>query len=101
MYVYPKMKSIFQGHDAQAYANFGCETCHGESGEANKYKMPNDLFGLPSTGTLDAAHDYDAEEAKFMLEKVLPAMAELLGETNFGPETPASFTCTSCHTRDD
>ncbi len=88
--VYPRMKTEFQGHDAERFGEFTCASCHGEDKEDVDFKMPNDLTPLPTEGTMEAATEMDAEIAKFMAESVVPAMQEMLGE---GEEAG----CFSCH----
>jgi cytochrome c553 len=90
--VMPKMQQLFAEYDAQGYKEFKCQTCHGEDMKEQNYKMPNGLFALQKTDTLKASTEYDAEMTKFMLDKVLPSMAELLDE-----ELGKEFTCMSCH----
>jgi len=85
--VMPKMKTMFQEFDAESYAEFKCQTCHGEDMEQVDYKMPNGLFALPKDDPVAAGKDYDEKVTDFML-KVSPAMKELLG---------TQVTCNTCH----
>jgi hypothetical protein len=77
-YVVPKMRRVFQEHDAKQYANFGCDTCHAKDMELVDYRMPNGLYGLPADDPVAEAKDLDEDTADFMVTKVVPAMAELL-----------------------
>lgn len=82
--VSPAMAAIFQGYDAEAYADFSCDTCHTDGGDKS---MPSeDLSGyweeFPGPDTTDPG-------AKFMHEEVLPKMKELLDDD--------SFSCAGCH----
>ncbi len=86
--VMPAMEKMFKEYDAEGFGEFGCKTCHGEDMEAVDYKLPNGLYALPASDPVAAAKDYDAEVTAFMLDKVTPQMAELLGE---------EVTCMSCH----
>ena len=38
--VLPDMRALFQEHDADAYADFSCETCHGSDLGGGTYAMP-------------------------------------------------------------
>lgn len=90
--VMPAMKTLFQEYDAESYAEFKCQTCHGEDMEAVDFKMPNGLYALPAADPITAAKEYDAEVTTFMMEKLTPKMAELLGM-----EPGKEMTCMSCH----
>lgn len=94
LYVFPRMKDAFQGHDAKAFAEFRCQTCHGDDFERSEvdFKMPNDLYPLPAADPVTAAKEYDAEVTAFMVEQVVPQMAELLGK-----EPGKEFGCLNCH----
>ncbi len=100
IYVFPKMKQVFQGKDAQAYAGFKCQTCHGDDMEAVNFKMPNDLYPLPAENTIEAAKEYDAEMTQFMMEQVVPTMVEVLGVQPYDPSTGQGFGCFSCHPKE-
>ena len=80
--VLPKAKAIFQEHDAEAYAEFSCGTCHGD--KDNGFRMP--AYLPPLTEPLLSKK---ATDAKFMDEKVVPLMSELLGSD--------VFDCVNCH----
>lgn len=90
--VVPRMKAVFQGHDPQRFASFGCATCHGDSGS---FEMPN-----PQLPELDAANLYKKHRkatpdmVKLMWKEVEPAMGEALALT-YGFE--GEISCHSCH----
>lgn len=94
--VFPKMRAVFQEYDA-SYAKLDCQTCHGSNMEMVDFKMPNSLFSLPKTNTLDWAKDYDAQVTAFMNEQVVPEMAKLLDMQPYDPETGKGFGCLDCH----
>ena len=94
--VFPKMRAIFQEHDA-SYSTLTCQTCHGSNMEMVDFKMPNSLFSLPKTNTLEWAKDYDAEVTAFMSEQVVPEMAKLLDVEPYDAETEKGFGCFGCH----
>src|SRR5690606_27338757 len=91
--VMPTMKPIFQEFDGEEYGEFGCATCHGSGAKDGNFEMPS--AELPA---LDQAEmDEHPEMTKFMMEKVTPKMADLMGEAP-GPE---GFGCFDCHTKKD
>lgn len=100
LYVLPKMKALFQEHDAKQFKDFKCQTCHGDDMEAVDFKMPNALYALPAENTLEAAKDYDAKITDFMASKVMPSMAELLGAEPLNPQTGQGFSCFNCHQKE-
>jgi len=92
--VMPKMKPVFEGHDATKYANANCATCHGP-----KYQNPHEF--LPKLTFKDGNITAFAEKpeiSKWMAEKVVPEMAAAMGEKPFDPETKTGFGCGGCHT---
>jgi cytochrome c553 len=100
LYVLPKMKALFQEHDAKQFKDFKCQTCHGDDMEAVDFKMPNALYALPAANTLEAAKDYDAKITDFMVATVMPSMAELLGAEPLNPQTGQGFSCFNCHQKE-
>lgn len=96
--VFPTMRDIFQAYDPQRYADFSCQTCHGENASAVDFAMPNALFPLPRDGTIAAAMAHDADATAWMLDEVFPTMVELLGAEKYNPETaPDGYRCIGCH----
>jgi len=95
--VFPKMRHLFQEQDSEKYADFSCQTCHGEQMERVDFRMPNDLFALDATGTVEHAKEYDEKVTDFMLGAVVPGMAKLLGAEAFTLENPTGFGCMGCH----
>lgn len=92
--VVPTMSKVFQDFDDKEFAGFGCKTCHGPD-----WKSPKDY--LPKLhmkdGQIEEFKD-EPEEAKFMAEKVVPAMAGVFGMQPFDPATKQGFGCMGCHT---
>ena len=97
--VEPAMRKLFQEFDSKRYANFGCSTCHGKNQVAVSSKMPNSLPPLDPAKMPDpaSANAYEAKFAKFMMQKVVPEMATLLGDEPFDPGTGKGFGCFGCH----
>lgn len=94
--VMPRMQEIFQGHDPERFADFGCATCHGNGAANGDFAMPNQ--GLPH---LDASNLYkkhrkeSGDMVKLMWKEVEPAMGESLAQTyGFGD---AYVSCKLCH----
>lgn len=97
--VFPKMKGDFVAFDAKDFNKMNCPTCHGKGAKDHTFKMPNpDLPQLPTTE--DGFKKLQAKEpevVKFMMERVVPDMASLLGEQPYNPATHAGFGCFRCH----
>jgi hypothetical protein len=97
--VVPKMKPLFEGFDAEHFADFSCVTCHGPGAKRGEFDMPNaDLPKLPAKGAFDALMEEKPEVMEFMSKHVLPDMASALGEAPFDPSTGEGFSCYDCHT---
>jgi hypothetical protein len=98
--VHPVMRQVFQTYDAQKYEGekFECVPCHGPNAAEKKYKMPGDhLSAIPQYGSPDWKAMENAKIVKFMLQRVNPAMASLIGEKSFDPTTGQGFNCWGCH----
>lgn len=94
--VVPTMTPIFQRHDSQKFANFGCETCHGPAAREGDFIMPNDA--LPKIGK-DVMNKFDRADIDWMLTEVKPTMARLLKQPEWSPANPTGFDCFGCHPR--
>jgi hypothetical protein len=95
--VLPAMKAKFQAFNAEEFADFGCDTCHGSGVKQGKFDMPNPE--LP-TLTMELVQNPDAEHkpwVDFMAQEVKPGMATLLGLPEWTPENPAGLGCATCH----
>lgn len=96
--VEPTMRAIFQEHDEERWASFGCETCHGADAVDRDYEMPSVLGALPLENTIEVAEMRNPEMTAFMLDDVFPTMAALLDEPKFSETTePDGFRCVRCH----
>ena len=96
--VHPEMQRIFQEYDADYYAEFSCETCHGSEMDVIDFRMPTDyIYALPEDGPIKEAMDYDEEVAEFMMSKVVPGLKKLLNQGNGGA---TKVDCFSCHPKE-
>ena len=96
--VMPRMKELFAAVDAKRYGEMKCVTCHGEGAKNQTFKMPNPkLPKLSYTDGFKKHIDKTPVMTKFMMEKVVPEMAALLGEQPFDPATKKGFGCAECH----
>ena len=95
----PAMKTSFKAHDEAAFQGFKCQTCHGDDMKERNFEMPSDsIYPLPKENTIEAAMEYDEEITKFMVEKVVPEAAALIGEEPYDPATgQGHFGCFECH----
>jgi hypothetical protein len=99
LYVLPRMQKLFAEWRPGDYGEFRCQTCHGESFDRPpvSFHMPRVSYPLKADDPIGAAMKYDAEATRFMMEKVLPTMAELLGEKPYNEKTGQGLHCTRCH----
>lgn len=102
IYVLDRMANLFRQWRPDEYAGttgFRCQTCHGENFDKPPvdFHMPRVAFPLDPTDPIGSAMRYDEEAAKFMVEKVVPTMAELLGEKPYDPKTKQGLSCFRCH----
>jgi hypothetical protein len=96
--VEPEMRELFVAFDSEEFADFGCETCHGENADEVEYDMPNTVTALslddfPLTNSSDPRI---REFAVFMDDEVKPQMAAFLDRT---PRPQGDFGCLACHGR--
>jgi hypothetical protein len=92
--VMPAMKPVFAGA-----SDFGCATCHGaEQTNAQQFAHPNQaLPGLTFENGQITSFATNPDVSKFMAEKVLPAMAEVMGRPTYSEQTPDGMGCNGCH----
>jgi len=95
--VAPAMAPILQEFEAlegKKDAEVGCKTCHGPD-----WKLPKDFLPkLKMKGGKLTAFEEHPQESKFMAERVVPAMAAVLGMAPYDPATQQGFGCGGCHT---
>jgi hypothetical protein len=99
--VMPQMGALFHDFDSTKYADNKCVLCHGAAAKSGSFKMPNpDLPKLPaSPDEFKKLHDQKPQIFDFMLQKVEPQMAALIGEQPFDMKTKQGFGCFNCHTK--
>jgi hypothetical protein len=92
--VVPAMKPVFAQAD-----DFGCATCHGdEQTNSQQFEHPNKaLPGLTLENGKMTSFETNPDVSKFMAEKVLPAMAEVMGRETYSEQNPAGMGCNGCH----
>lgn len=99
--VLPEMRRVFAEFDPK-FANMTCVTCHGDGVEDTSFEMPNpDLWVMPSeAGWATFVPDEKTTKwLEFMGGKVKPAMAKLLGMSDYDWQTKqGEFNCAHCHT---
>jgi hypothetical protein len=97
--VSPKMKAEFQAFDPNDYADFSCKTCHGAGADNGNYKMPNpDLPKLDVANGFAKDKEHHPKAMEFMLHKVQPEMAQMLGQPEYSESNHDGFGCMECHT---
>lgn len=95
--VVPNVGKLFKEHDGKKYAKFGCATCHGPGKKKeDPHKILPKLVFKGEAG--EKMKKTKGDMMKFMSEKVVPAMAEALGEKPIDPKTGKGFGCKGCHT---
>lgn len=97
--VMPRMQAIFQGHDPDRFADFGCATCHGSGASSGDFAMPNKELPRLDASNLYKKHRKESPKlVKLMWKEVEPAMGEALAET-YGFDGYVS--CELCHIVDN
>jgi cytochrome c553 len=91
-----RMAKVFQAHDATAFANFSCKTCHGPNFKDPKEFLPKLTF---QDGKITSFAE-KPEMSQFMAKNVLPEMAQAMGEPIMDPKTHQGFGCGGCHSID-
>jgi len=100
--VMPRMAELFEEYDSERFAGFSCDGCHGEDMRSREFAMPNPgILALSATGTPEQQQmvQEHPEMVRFMFNRVLPTMQQLLGAPDYDEATGDGFTCFACHTR--
>jgi hypothetical protein len=92
--VVPVMKPLFQKHDAEDFAEFGCETCHGAQVKDDHFDMPNPK--LPKLNLRDLSN-FKQEDVEWMQQEVAPTMSKILNLPMASKDNPKGFGCPVCH----
>lgn len=88
---HPVYRELFQNQDAERWAEFGCETCHGPDMQERNFEMPaTHLPPIPEPGSerYNRARGVLTAMYEFM-EQTTENMGTMLGEDD--------FTCYGCH----
>lgn len=99
--VLPAMQAAFTGYDAERFADFSCDTCHGPGAGDGSYRMPNPelpVLHMDKVGWEKMMTEQPAA-SRFMIDKVESPMADLLGIPRYDPATHQGFNCLRCHTK--
>lgn len=99
-HVSPAMGALFREWDATRFDDFGCATCHGTDARERSFAMPNHaLPALYPSGSIGQRQTVDRfpDGARFMFNRVMPAMQTLLGAAPYDTATGEGFTCFACH----
>ena len=97
--VLPKMKEAFQTHDGENFKEFKCQTCHGDDMKEVDFKMPNAITPL-GADPIASGKEIDEETTKFMVEVVVPQMAEMLS-LEVQDDGLGAAGCFSCHLKEE
>jgi len=92
--VVPVMKALFQKHDADDFADFGCQTCHGPQVKDDQFAMPNP--NLPKLNLRDLGN-FKKEDVEWMQHEIAPTMSKILNLPMASKENPKGFGCPVCH----
>lgn len=98
--VLPYFRALFQEYDAERYADFGCQTCHGAAMNERGFAMPNpDLMPLHPSGSPEQRQMVEEHPrmVRFMFNHVVPAARAAVDGAPYDPETREGFGCFSCH----
>ncbi len=99
--VMPAMEAAFTAYDAARYADFSCETCHGDGASDGSFRMPNPqlpVLHMDKQGWERMMAEQPVA-SRFMIDKVERGMADLLGIPPYDPDTHEGFNCLRCHTK--
>jgi hypothetical protein len=100
--VMPYMRTLFQEYDAERYASFRCQNCHGATMTERNFEMPNpDILALHPSGSDEQRAMVQAHPrmVRFMFNHVVPAMRQMIGAEEYDAETGEGFSCYFCHPR--
>lgn len=99
-HVLPAMTELFEEYDPGEFSAFSCDTCHGDDMRERMFAMPSpSLPALYPTGHPQqrAMVEEHPEMVRFMFNRVVPRMQQLLGAQPFDETTGTGFTCFACH----
>lgn len=98
--VVPYMRDLFREYDPEAYASFGCASCHGPDMSARGFEMPStSLLPLHPSGSPEQQAMVEAHPrmVRFMFNHAVPAMRTMLGRAEYDATSGEGFSCYTCH----
>jgi hypothetical protein len=109
-----KMRKLFLDFDRHRYPRMSCSPCHRRGATPGDYRMPNpdlllDAACSPALAQFEPdfsvprQHHHLAKMSAmddFMVKRVTPEMAYLLGQVPFDNKTRTGYSCFGCHTKE-
>lgn len=90
--VLPITHELFTQRDADRYADFSCESCHGSDGAERRFEMPSTQRSVvhpPGSPQYEQMRQTFPDMVRFMEEEIAPKTGILLGIEG--------FSCNGCH----
>ncbi len=96
--VLPRVAPIFRAWKPERFATIECSLCHGDAVNTGNFHMPTDHL-VRLSGDLLLGHEREnfPETTRLKLDRLVPAMANALGMSQFNIITRRGFGCYSCH----
>jgi hypothetical protein len=96
--VLPRAAEVFQVWRPERFGRVECSLCHGTAEKTGNFHMPTDhLPRLSGDALLRQEREKFPETTQLKLNRLVPVMAEALGEERFNLITRRGFGCYSCH----
>jgi len=96
--VVPRAAEVFRAWQPERFATIDCRLCHGPRAEIGIYDMPTDhLPRLSGKLLLGPEFERYPQTTRLKLDRLVPVMAEALGQRPFSLITRSGFGCYSCH----
>jgi len=109
--VTPRMRKLFLDFDPHRYPRMSCTPCHKRNSRPGDFQMPNPDLLLDAACSLALSEIYPSSSVPnqhhhskqlsamddFMLNRVTPEMAQLLGKVPYTQTTKSGYGCFGCH----